>query len=407
MILMLASTLKMSTTVSDCGTRHLVQYDIKNSKILNKLNGKYYKMDYSDDDYKIIDATKDTNLIGKKILARSVATCALGDCCCAKCMGSTAALNIDIPDGIGAFNSDEVTKVIEQSILATKHLLTTLSEKIEFNENFDKFFNMIGGEINPIINDNAYFDNIDDFAIEILPDEILKVEELDDDSLYNSYISTGRFFVFNTKDPEERYEIAVKDKEIYISDDIISIMHKNKGIIPFSMLDDDTKLFEVIIFNSELTKPLYQLMDLLNKNKDDEVNENIDSMSQKFLELLIESKINANIVAGEIIINRLIVSLKNKYERPDFTEKTLEPYKIYTARKALETNKSPIVGIAFQNIKMQFTSEELFDERDAESYLDPFFKTNVSFKNYKKYANIINEEHRAMLEKKKKRLKTK
>ena len=30
MILMLASTLKMSKTVSDCGTRHLVEYDIKN-----------------------------------------------------------------------------------------------------------------------------------------------------------------------------------------------------------------------------------------------------------------------------------------------------------------------------------------------------------------------------------------
>jgi len=284
-------------------------------------------------------------------------------------------------------------------------LLTTSSEKIEFNANFYKFFNIIGGEINPIVNDNENFDNIGDYAIQILKDEILKVEELDDDSLYNSYISSGRFYVINTKDPEEKYEICVKDKEIYISDEILSIMHKNKGIIPFSLLDDDTKLFEVIVLNSELTKPLYQLMDLLNKNKDDEVNETIDSMSQKFLELLIESKINANMVAGEIIINRLIVSLKNKYERPDFTEKILEPYTIYTARKALETNKSPIVGISFQNIKKQFTSEELFEERDSESYLDPFFKTEVSFENYRKYAKIINEDHRKEMEKKKKRIK--
>lgn len=284
-------------------------------------------------------------------------------------------------------------------------MLTTSSEKIEFNANFYKFFNIIGGEINPIVNDNENFDNIGDYAIQILKDEILKVEELDDDSLYNSYISSGRFYVINTKDPEEKYEICVKDKEIYISDEILSIMHKNKGIIPFSLLDDDTKLFEVIVLNSELTKPLYQLMDLLNKNKDDEVNETIDSMSQKFLELLIESKINANMVAGEIIINRLIVSLKNKYERPDFTEKILEPYTIYTARKALETNKSPIVGISFQNIKKQFTSEELFEERDSESYLDPFFKTEVSFENYRKYAKIINEDHRKEMEKKKKRIK--
>ena len=98
---MLARTLSMSTEVSDCGTKHLVCYDILDKNVLKKLSGKYYKLDKDDEneDLKVIDVKRDKHLIGKKIYVRSAVTCALGNnCVCAKCIGETAVTNQDIAD---------------------------------------------------------------------------------------------------------------------------------------------------------------------------------------------------------------------------------------------------------------------------------------------------------------------
>ena len=104
-------------------------------------------------------------------------------------------------------------------------------------------------------------------------------------------------------------------KEMFLSEEASALMKKGKGLIYFKDLDDDTKIFEMVILNQELTKPLYQLMDLLNKEKKDDIDETIDSMSNKFLDLLIESGIDANVIAAELITNRLIRSVQNKYDR--------------------------------------------------------------------------------------------
>lgn len=182
-VLLLARTLSMSTEISDCGTKHLVEYEIKTKKHLKKLNGKYFKYSNDDPDVQMLDANRDKHLIGKKILVRSAATCALGDCVCPKCVGITAATNFDIADGVSSFESEEITKVVEQSILSTKHLLTTNSEVINFNKEFYDFFTMLGGEINPNINDNDHIEHPEDWAIYINPDDIVKMEEQDYGSL--------------------------------------------------------------------------------------------------------------------------------------------------------------------------------------------------------------------------------
>lgn len=381
----------MSTTVSDCGTKHLVEYEVKSKTHLSKLNGKYFKLDEDDFDYQIIDAKKMKHLIGKKVLVRSAAKCALNDdCVCAKCIGFTAIANMDIADGISAFESEEVTKVINQSILSTKHLLTTNSEVIEFNSEFYDFFTILGGEINPLINDNEKVNNIEDYAIYINPEDIVKMEEQDYDSLYNTCIGNGRFYIRNVQDKKaEDIVIQVKDeKEIFLSEDALELMKRGKGLIYFKDMDDDVKLFEMVFLNQELTKPLYDLMDLLNKQKVDNINETIDTMSQKFLDLLVESRIDATVIAAELITNRLIRSVSNPYDRPDFTEDELEPYTIRTVSNALEKNKSPLIGISFQNIKRQFLSDELFNDRHSTSFIDPFYWTDIPTDNLKEYATL-------------------
>jgi len=103
MVLMLARTLSMSTKVSDCGTKHLVTYNVKTKKHLKKLNGKFYKENLTDDDYQLLNFNRDTHLIGKTIYVRSAVTCGLGNKVCAKCLGQTAITNLDIADGLSAF----------------------------------------------------------------------------------------------------------------------------------------------------------------------------------------------------------------------------------------------------------------------------------------------------------------
>lgn len=84
-------------------------------------------------------------------------------------------------------------------------------------------------------------------------------DELDDDSLYNSYIKTGKFYVYNVHNPEDKIEMSLKNvKEIFIDDEATELMNSNKGVIPFSQMDDDTNLFSMVILNRELTAPLYQ-----------------------------------------------------------------------------------------------------------------------------------------------------
>lgn len=393
-VLMTARTLSMSTTVSDCGTKHLVRYEVKNKKYLKKLNGKYYKEYLTDDDLKLLNAERDTHLIGKAIYVRSATTCALGDQVCPRCVGYTAITNQDIADGLSAFESDEITKVINQNILSTKHLLTTNSEVIKFNDEFYKFFTIIGGEINPIINDNEDYPDIEDWAIYIRPEDIIKLEEYDDDSAYNTCIANGVFYMRNTKHPEMGdIEIRMEnEKEIFLSEEALEEYKKGNGLISFKNFDDDSKIFEISVMNQELTKSLYELMNLLNKENKDDIEESIEGVSQRFLDLLVESGIDANVIAAELILNRLIRSEERPYERPDFLRKNLEPYKIYTVRKALERNGSPLIGISFQDIKRQFLSDALYEDRTKTSFVDPFYWTEVPTDNLKNYMEIVKRQ---------------
>ena len=96
----------------------------------------------------------------------------------------------------------------------------------------------------------------------------------------------------------------------------------------------------------------------------------------------------------ELIINRLIVAAKDKYRRPDFSDEELEDYEIVTVSKALTNNKSPLIGISFQNIKRQFLSDELFEERDGTAYIDEFYRKEVSTANLKKYSKIVRADRK-------------
>ena len=368
-------TLRLSTTVSDCHTKHFVTYQITDDKFLKKINGKFYKRNLLDRDWSIINYDRDKNLIGETVIVRSVATCALHNEVCAKCFGLTANLNFDIADGISGFESEEISKTINQNILSTKHLLTTNSEKIEFNEEFLDFFTIDSNEITSDIQ-NTPIDDIYDWVIEF--DKLEKDDEFDSEESFNTYIVDGSFYVKNKTTGKKIHIQSVDNKELYLTDECLAIYKKHKNqFIPFSELEDDMVLFMIPVLNNELTAPLYTLMNLINKSDKSEIRNNIDYISQKFIELLIESRIDASAVAAEIIINRLIRDAENPLHRPDFSKNKLPNYVIYTVNRSLEYNESITTGLSHQFLKRQLENDNL-NERTYPGYLDSFFREEVS-----------------------------
>lgn len=389
LVSLLTRTLSMDTEISDCGNPHLIEIELKTNTHLKRCDGKYFKVNKDDIDYSVLNYEKHKHLVGKKIYIRSAITCGLGNHVCAKCIGIQALTNADIANGVSTFYSEEVTKVVEQNILSTKHLLETFSEIIKFNDNFYKFFTLIGGEIMPVLQVEDEDKDIDDYAIYINPDDINKVDEYEDDSLFNNFLPDAKFVIRNINNPkEEDIPIELEDKELFISKDVMKDIYKNNGYIYFSELNEDMKLFEINIQNKELTKPLYDLMDLINKKKDND-NETIDSMLQQFLDLMVTAKISASIVAGEVIINRLIKDVNDPYVRPDFSQEIMPKYQIKTVKNALTKNRSPLIGLSSENLKKQLLDDELYTTRYEESYVDPLFKETISMKKLKGYSKLV------------------
>jgi hypothetical protein len=389
LVSLLTRTLSMDTEISDCGNPHLIEIELKTNTHLKRCDGKYFKVNKDDIDYSVLNYEKHKHLVGQKIYIRSAITCGLGNHVCAKCIGIQALTNADIANGVSTFYSEEVTKVVEQNILSTKHLLETFSEIIKFNDNFYKFFTLIGGEIMPVLQVEDEDKDIDDYAIYINPDDINKVDEYEDDSLFNNFLPDAKFVIRNINNPkEEDIPIELEDKELFISKDVMKDIYKNNGYIYFSELNEDMKLFEINIQNKELTKPLYDLMDLINKKKDND-NETIDTMLQQFLDLMVTAKISASIVAGEVIINRLIKDVNDPYVRPDFSQEIMPKYQIKTVKNALTKNKSPLIGLSSENLKKQLLDDELYTTRYEESYVDPLFKETISMKRLKGYSKLV------------------
>ena len=390
----LTRSISMSTTVADCGSTHLVEYTITNAKMLKLFDGKYYRLP-EEEDLHVIDGLNDTHLIGKTILVRSIATCALHDGkICQTCIGKISKWNFDIADGFFIMLTQEWTSVLQQNILSTKHLLTTNSEKITANEN--PFVEIRGGGIYPI-GDERQLDNIDDYAIVILPEDIRKEEEFDYDSMYNTYIYNGRFFIRNLKKPGEKmFEIKIEpeiesEKELYIAEEYLSYFMKKGNTLKFKDIEDfDIPIFETIINNNELTKPLYDLMNLLDTTEKTKYYNTISSFSQKMAEIFVSAGFNTNLASCECMVNRLIRCSNPDdpsaiYCRPDFSQSILEPYEIIPIKKALEYHPSPLIGISSQYVKRQLTKHDLFKYRNESSYMDPLFKEDVSTQPFKDY----------------------
>lgn len=380
-------SLEIDTSAIDCGTRHAVNYIIKSPAHLRLLRGKYI-YDEVMDDFKLIDHT-DRSLVGKTVKARSVVTCCCGENhVCPTCVGEIINYNYDIKDGFGVFITEQWSKDVEQKTLSTKHLLVTASERIEFSDTFDKYFKLEGEEIRVLDGVTS----MKDLSIYINPDEVKKVEELDPNSTYNTYIETGRFYIINTKTGESQ-EVSVKnDKNIFIRSETSVLLDQYNGYLPFKEIDEDQPVFEISINNNPLTKPFYDLISILDsENRKDMDDVTIDSISQKVLDLFVEGKLDVPIAGAEFILNRICRKPDNVMRRPNFGKKKMPSYKFYGVSKVTENNGSVTTGMSFEQLNRQFTNLLITDRTDTGFY-DAMFKEDVDMRPLLRYKEAVDEE---------------
>jgi len=370
MVMLLSSTVRMRKDEKDCGTVHSSKINVRTEEHLYRLKGRYYRLMH-DRQYRLLKGTE-RHLIGRDILIRTPAKCASKEIC-KTCYGHLYYTNRDL-ESIGGFAGAKITEPLSQSILSSKHLLTTQSEKIEFNEEFYSFFKLNANEI-MINGDN---ENIERYSIVLIRENIQTIDEFDE-AEFNSYVDT-----FHIKDKKTGDLIEIQEKhikELYIAPDVKELMVRPKGNkeileIDLSKVGDDDRIFVVEISNNELTKPLYNIMYLLNnkKRREEAGVFTIDEMIQRMLDLLIESKIDADSVHGELLIRPLIRNSNNVLKIPDFKRyNASREYEVLTVEGALQRHPSVLISLSFQDIGRQLTNPLTFKKRET-SFIDPFFQ---------------------------------
>lgn len=372
-VMLLVSNVKLRDDDKGCNTVNPIEIELKTPEHLKRFIGRYYRRPM-DTQYRMMTGDE-TDLIGTKIFVKSPITCASHHGICRECYGEIL-YNTNRSISIGAYAGAIITNPVSQSVLSSKHLLTTTSEAIEFNKEFYTFFNLTANEI--LLNPETDDLNYGDYSLLIIHDNIVMINELDEGEI-NEFVTI--FHVKNNR-TGEIIEMMEKDgKDMYLSPELIKAMgigKKQKKTYEINFLDlpDDTKLFIMEIENNELTRPLYNIMGLLDtKERRKQMNvETIDEMAQKMLDLLIESKIDVQSVHGEVLLQPLIRSIDDVLERPNFKKYDApDKSQILTVEAALEKHPSVLISLSFQFLGRQLLSPLTF-KKTGNSFIDPFFR---------------------------------
>jgi hypothetical protein len=378
----ISTNVRMSDRVKNCGTHHYLKIYISDKAFLKKYEGRYYTLDPNDhDNLQCVHSNEDDYLIGKTVYFRSPIFCACRPIhgrrtFCHKCFGANARLNVDIAGGISIYLTEEITKVVNQNILSAKHLLTTRSEKIEFSDKFYDIFSFAGGEIR--VRDNVELD-VNDYELYI-PESMLCHEDIyDDTNDLNTYINQP--FAFRRHDGTDEVTISVlNEKHLYLSKELVKLIKENEGVVNLIDIADENYVMRVDIANNELTKPLYEIMELTSK---DGIPASADDMAQTYTKLIIDAKIAASAIAGEVVVTALMrVPGTNEY--PNFKFDGEVPYELIPLNRALTTNKSVLSGLIYQNLKNQLLSPNS-GNRDGESIHDILFSEQVSTESLREF----------------------
>ena len=338
-----------------CGSTKYVEYHIKDEEILQMLDKRYYVWN---GELKLLNAKKDTHLIGKKINFRSPCTCmsAHTEGICKTCYGALYDINKDLASA-GGFAATKNSEPIGQGFLSTKHKQVTASQFIKLCDDFEKAFELSSASVS--ISSNA----TEAFAIQI---EDLQEEQVGEQMKYFC-----KEFTLYSKSNMTKYRIFEENEaKFYLSANVLKLHKKYKGK-PIDLLefDEDEAIFYLEVQSDSVTNILTSLEKVLNTKGHNGAN-TISELCQSYLETNLHFGIRYNAVHNEMIIASLLRDAKNPYVYADF--QTSHDYQITTIDSCQKSNPSPVLSLLGGYMRQQLTSDEFLNKRSA-SYIDTMF----------------------------------
>lgn len=427
LVVMMASSVRLSKTVTDCQSANPIPYTIRSKKHLAKLHGRYYRY-ATEKEYHEINGKKDVHLIGETVYVRDPVTCAARDGVCPICYGQLYYTNKKL-NSPGALSGVIVMNPVTQKIMGVKHFQETHSTHITFPDNFNRFFELNGDEVT-ITTD---IEGIEDYMLVIRKEDLRSVdpdEDMDmlfqnrsskrrrkkesvqqdgDDSLesyrfesgneesldeiLNLTYATNQFEVMRINGKKTKKDQPEEDRYIFYDEsrsdmvihaDFVARLKTKEDeygpyyYIPLEDISTEEFIFMVDIENEEASKASKQIQNLIG-TMSHEGCDTIESVCQRFLDLLIEAKHPATAVHASMVLYKLIRSKTNILKRPDFRRVVLKgDYDILSLTVALKHDPSITISLASPFLKYQFISSDTTFEKTGTSDLDYQFMSTLT-----------------------------
>lgn len=361
-----------------CNTKHFMHITIKSKKVLSMLDGQWFR--YNPEDIDRLITYKRTDLIGKTIYLRSPMTCAsaaAGHGICYKCYGQLAYINNIIKPG--KFAAEQLSSELTQRQLSAKHLLETIANKVNWNENFYKFCSMY---LNGIYPNPNLIENVELIFDPSVVDSDSDDDVYDDEIGYNRSITlfnifyNGEFYPVCSRENTDMYftstfdEFLMNKKNDAEEDD--GMVHVNlKEFCDYAMeANKEPCMFFIHIENNELSKTLKELENLINR-KSTTTQFDKDGLLQRAIDLVVEGKLSIQAIHLEVLLMNQIRSSKSILKNPDWTQDDVD-YTILTLDQALKNNPSVVISLLYQDLGYTL-SYPLTYKKTAPSIMDPFF----------------------------------
>lgn len=364
-----------------CDSTTQLHYFIRDEKWLLALNGRYYYDDQDDNKMKCIDGFNDKHLIGRTLAVRSPCTCASDNgLVCAYCYGKLFDTCKDLASP-GAYAGIVETEPLKQGQLKSKHVNQTNSERIAFNEEFNRDFEFVSSEI--VLKDTSSSDENDQDKY-LLIDKIYK-EEAEEDLI--------QYFCYEYKIVDAKqnviYRVAPEgEQKLYFSDSLKALIKRSKSanqlLIAFEDIDTEDYIFTIAVTTAMVTDSTTRIKTLISTNAATE-NTNLDELNNNMLEALIDSNLYFDAVHHEMIIRGLERKRSNLYEFPDFGPNG-DPgdYQILSVDGSLFNSPSPVDSLRQIKLKKQILDPRFYT-KTAPSAVDPLFATAL--------ADVLPDDH--------------
>ena len=354
-------TSQLKDDMDVCDSVEQIIYHITSPDMLELLHGRYYYTPKGE--LKLLDATKDKDLIGKVLRFRSPVTCNSKDGVCRQCYGHMFNTNQSLFSA-GTLAALKITEPIGQAVLSSKHSQSTHSASLQMTDDFDKNFEVSNSTI--VLKEDGEFDSV--AYLKLGP---VCIEESDDSEAY--YVTY--FDIVDEKGNMIRHIEEASGAKFYLNDKILQ-MYKAKlktrsaeAIFPMEDIDDSEALFTIEIKNKELTEPLKIFTKVLN-SKDHGGAKTLSELCQEFAEDLIKMGIKYELVHAEMIIRALIRKKTNILEYPEFgVGGNPRDFQILKLDDALLNNPSALLGMSAGYLKKALVSPDLY-EKTATGPLD-------------------------------------